>query len=158
MAADWAERVANRIKEAKQDRRRSEELELQRGKKISTQAPRLWEQLVETIKSKVAELNNLLDDEPQERLEINTPTNFLATVQKRNHANAKLELMFDGDDPSIKYTLARDIYNPGMTTKTIGRYEFGISDGHAYLHEENIALATQIEDVAEFLLDSLMGS
>lgn len=80
MADDWAEKVANRIKGEKHDRRRSDELELQRGAKISTQAPQLWKRLLETVKSKVAHLNKLLEDEPQEYLEIKTPTSFMVMI------------------------------------------------------------------------------
>jgi hypothetical protein len=67
MSQKWTEHAAERIRQESEERRRREELELTRDKRIKAQSPYLWDDLVGVMKLRINDLNYMLRDRPKEQ-------------------------------------------------------------------------------------------
>ena len=157
MSDDWAERMAGRIKKAREDHRRDTESELQRNAKIVDKAPRLWEQLVEAIQLRATRVNSLLQDEPREQLGLKINPNQVEVVITRGQpVKSELVLKFTRQPPAIVCTTTTELLQSGMSNNRTRRFEFNIYEGNVHLQEENIAAPVKIEKAAESLLETIL--
>ncbi|MDT4895693.1 MAG: hypothetical protein QOH25_770 [Acidobacteriota bacterium] len=164
MSDDWAKRTFERLRQEKEQRRQEDQLQMQKAARISGGAPLVFEELVELIQKRAAELNEYFQKNvPQysnnfeKYLQVMKRSNALLEVVRDEHPSRRLLLEFDEGVPAIKFTAQQYLSQNSTPSQESGRFLFTYSNSEVCLHPDGIAAPISLDRVAAMMLDKAAG-
>lgn len=163
MSDDWAKKAFERIQREKEEQRRNDELEMQKAARITGGSGLVYDDLVELIQKKAADLNEQFrlnvprySNNFQKYLQVMKRSNTLLEVVKEEPPHKRLLLEYEDTLPAIKYTILQYTRQNTEPGKESGKFLYAFSNGEVCLYIEGGG-TIPLDGVATIMLDRVVS-
>jgi hypothetical protein len=142
----WAERAAAKLVEKEREQKRQEEIAAQQRSQVVSNAPYIWQALVEKLQKEVNAFNKFRPDSL-------SMTPLIDNKVRLNSERGTVELAFDPAAPAIKFDTVRR--ETGSTNHNSGTVKFMVVQREVMLRTDDSSYAN-VDALAEELLNLLV--